>query len=368
MSGAFANNSTDFACMSVNEADPVIMLSNKVYFAASLFFTAVGLAGNSLSVTVFSSAPMRKVSSNVYLLTLAVSDALYLISVFLTKTLATLRCWYFVESAIDLMNRSSVACVLLQYITDLFSDFSTCLILAFTVERYVAVYLPTKFKYVCTVSRARLTCSAILVLVAIFIAPYHVMYVGLLEKFNVCAVDLEHEATFTILYAVESFLFRILPITVIAILNVFIIFRVWKIKQKRNRLMTGKIEDQPHQQQQQQHHHEDSSLQLTIMLILVSTTYIVLDIPVLAHFVILKLTLSHVVDISHQSIVVSQNCTRMLFIAGYAVNFFLYTVSGTVFRQQLVSLLTVCCRRKQSHTRRDMDGLGDKMSPLIEKG
>lgn len=366
MAAAFANNTTDYACMSVNESDPAIMLSNKILFAASLFFTAVGLAGNSLSVTVFSSAPMRKVSSNVYLLTLAVSDALYLISVFLMKTLVTLRCWYFVESAIDLMNRSSVACVLLQYITDLFSDFSTCLILAFTVERYIAVYLPTKFKYLCTVSRARLTCSAILVVVAIFIAPYHVMYVGILENFNVCAVFFEHEARFTILYAVESFLFRILPITVIAILNVFIIFRVSKIKQKRNRMMTGKS-DAHSQLQQQHHHHEDSSLQLTIMLILVSTTYIVLDIPVLAHFVILKLTLSEIVNISHKSIVVSQNCTRILFIAGYAVNFFLYTVSGKVFRQQLVSLLTVCCRRKQSHTRRETDALGDKMSPLIEK-
>jgi len=81
-----------------------------------------------------------------YLLTLAASDSCYLVSVFLSKTLTTLRCWYFVKSAFDIVNRSDISCVLLQYLSDLFSNNSTCVILAFTVERAIAVFTPMRYK------------------------------------------------------------------------------------------------------------------------------------------------------------------------------------------------------------------------------
>ena len=71
-----------------------------------------------------------------------------LYSVFLTKVLTTLRCLYFPGRRFDVANHSSVWCKLLQYLSDLFADYSTCLILAFTVERCIAAYLPTQFKRV----------------------------------------------------------------------------------------------------------------------------------------------------------------------------------------------------------------------------
>ena len=68
--------------------------------------------------------------------------------VFLAKDLTLMRCLHFPESRFDIVNRSSFWCKLLQYLTDLFSDFSGCLILAFTVERCIAAYMPTQFKRV----------------------------------------------------------------------------------------------------------------------------------------------------------------------------------------------------------------------------
>lgn len=94
---------------------------------------------------------------SLYLLTLAASDSFYLVSVFLSKTLTTLRCWYFIESALDIVNRSNVSCVLLQYLCDLFSNNSTCVILAFTVERAVAVFRPMRYKELCTVCSCSVT-------------------------------------------------------------------------------------------------------------------------------------------------------------------------------------------------------------------
>ena len=62
-----------------------VVTSLSVYVIASLTFTLIGLVGNALSVLVFSSREMLPFSSNVYLLTLAVSDSLYLLSVLLSK-------------------------------------------------------------------------------------------------------------------------------------------------------------------------------------------------------------------------------------------------------------------------------------------
>ena len=214
----------DVVCQS--ELEPAAMTSHQIYLYVSMLFIGVGLIGNSLNVAVFSSKPMRKSSSNVYLLVLALSDSLYLVGVFFTKILTTLRCMYFTDSSIDIVNRSDFLCKFLQYVLDFFSDFSTCLILAFTVERYVAVYAPIRFKQSCTVRRARLISAAIFGVITLLITPYHVMFMGLYRDYDVCIVLLAHEATFTILYVVEALLFRVVPVFVIAVLNVFIIVKV----------------------------------------------------------------------------------------------------------------------------------------------
>jgi len=69
---------SDQACYLLNSTASV-QLSYNSYLGATLVFVIVGLVGNTLSVLVFSSAPMRSFSSNVYLLTLAISDSIYLI-------------------------------------------------------------------------------------------------------------------------------------------------------------------------------------------------------------------------------------------------------------------------------------------------
>jgi len=72
---------SDQACYLLNSTSSgsAVTLSYNVFLGATLVFVVVGLVGNALSVLVFSSAPMRSFSSNVYLLTLAVSDSFYLI-------------------------------------------------------------------------------------------------------------------------------------------------------------------------------------------------------------------------------------------------------------------------------------------------
>ena len=241
---------------------------------------------------VFSSREMRTVSSNVYLLLLALSDSLYLLSVFLTNTLTTIRCLYFHDSAPTIFNRSSFLCKLLQHCMDMFSDYSTCLILAFTVERYIAIYMPIRFKFMCSVRRARIACVTIFVVICVSIAPYHFMYMGLIDDFDVCTVLQDYQTEFTALYIVESLLFRVIPVFIIALLNGMIIERVATLrrrKRRRNASTTKASQNNGQNNGKQRSRKADRSMQLTIILVLVSTSYIIVFIPVLVQFVLWSL-------------------------------------------------------------------------------
>lgn len=184
----------DASCYAVSSDDERVMTSIRVFFAASLTLVVSGLIGNTLSVLVFSSTEMRQLSSNVYLLALAVSDSVYLVSVLVGRLLTAARCWFFPHAPIDLVNHSQFFCVAQQYLSDLFADYSTCLILAFTVERGLAVFYPVAFKQKCTVARARVVCASMFAVIAICIAPYHLIMIGLYADYNVCAIVKRHEA------------------------------------------------------------------------------------------------------------------------------------------------------------------------------
>ena len=92
--------------------------------------------------------------------------------------------------------------------------------------------------------------------------------------------------------------------------------------------------------------HDDRSLQLTIMLILVSSTYIIVYLPVLCIFVLEKLERAEMVHLNESHLAVAYNYTKLLYVVGFAINFFLYTVSGRVFREQLELIL---CEKRIRH-------------------
>jgi len=358
------NNSTnisdihmyDASCQSTGNNDPAVMLSIRINFVAILTFIVIGLVGNTLSMLVFSSREMQGVSSNVYLLTLAASDSFYLISVFLSHTLTTIRCWYFIDSELDIVNRNDVSCILLQYLCDVFSNNSTCVILAFTVERAVAVFKPMRYKELCTVARARFACVLIFIVIAASIAPYHVQFMGVLVGYGVCTILWEHEAIFYVFYVVEMCIFRLVPVAIIAVINAFIIHRVTSLARTKRQWTAGAgrgsqasaaaaPKEKNHQSSQpsaRKTHAEDRNLQLTIILILVSSSYVLAYIPVLMHFVMMKMYVSATGIVSREALTIVGNYSKALYVAGFAINFFLYTVSGRVFRDQLKKIICGC--------------------------
>ena len=297
----------DMSCYGLNQTFSVDV-SYHFYFATSLFCLFIGIVGNLLSIIVFSSPAMRSSSSNVYLLAIAVSDCLYLISVFFGKTMTLIKCYFFLDYPfIDLMNQSEFFCIAFQLMLDLFADYSTSLILAVTVERFIACYYPVRFRHLCTPRRARLCCVIVLAIILVPITPYHILLMDYYASYGVCLVTRGEERLFGILYLIESAVFRIAPVLLIACFNVCIVYKIAHMANIQRRLSTasgllpsgggygdGHAPSRRASISATAYYREDRNRQITIMLLVMSSMYVVFFLPVLVHFLVsyLQVTLN----------------------------------------------------------------------------
>lgn len=112
------------------------------YYTPALVF--VGSVGNILSVIVFFKTKLRKLSSSYYLAALGISDTCFLVGAFVS--------WLNYIN-INIYNKNYY-CQFFTYISGLCSFLSVWFVVAFTVERFIAVLYPLKRQTMCTVKRA----------------------------------------------------------------------------------------------------------------------------------------------------------------------------------------------------------------------
>lgn len=120
------------------------------------FITLAGTIGNVLSVLVFVRTKLRKLSSSYYLAALSISDTVYLFCNLMQWT-NTLN--------INIYNRNG-PCQVFTFVSSMCTALSAWLVVAFTVERFIAVRYPLKRQTMCTVRRAK---SILIVLVCMSI-------------------------------------------------------------------------------------------------------------------------------------------------------------------------------------------------------
>ena len=103
----------------------------------------------------------------------------------------------------------------------------------------------------------------------------------------------------------------------------------------------------------------DVEQQLTVMLVAVATTFIVLRLPY---------TVSYYVDQESDAIgvYVAKKVFEIFFVTNYAINFFLYCLSGSAFRNQLILVFRCSAGKKQSS--RYGTSMQTKTTSIINRG
>ena len=317
---------TDYSCYGYYDTSSIIF-SSKLFLFTSVAFVIMGIIGNFINVIVMSQY-LRKYSSSVYIFVLAISDSAYLISVFLVDLLEPLKCYYFNETRIDFVNHNNFACKLFPYLQDLSSDYSSMIILCFSIERFIAVCKPIKVKIICRIKTVKFLCILLLLVISASTAPYKFMMIG--SYYHSCGIDLDYSVTTVlVIYIVELTVYKIVSGFMIVICNVLIIYQM---------IRKSGIEARGR---------KESSKHVTIILILISASYIVLYLPLLIHFILTRLAHNDVISISYETLRVAGNCTGFLYICAFSINFYLYSVGSKLFRQQLRETWDIV-RRKMS--------------------
>lgn len=129
------------------------------YYIPTLVFT--GTIGNILSVLVFFKTKLRKLSSSHYLAALGFSDTLFLLIVLVN--------WLNV-AGVTLSNQHFF-CETLIYMSGVCSFLSVWFVVAFTVERFIAVLYPLKRQTMCTVRRAKIVLCGLTIIGALESSP-----------------------------------------------------------------------------------------------------------------------------------------------------------------------------------------------------
>ncbi|ESN91460.1 hypothetical protein HELRODRAFT_189698 [Helobdella robusta] len=137
-----AHNSNDISHASYDEPT-ASYINTFILTYIPLIIYIVGVLGNSLSLSVLVRKRMRRVSTYTYLSVLSVVDTLVL-------TMGLLQLWIGERSNLGwLRDQSNVACKTLNVFSYSMSDLSVWLIIAVTVERFIAVCHPLRAASMC---------------------------------------------------------------------------------------------------------------------------------------------------------------------------------------------------------------------------
>ncbi|XP_065207229.1 uncharacterized protein LOC135836364 isoform X2 [Planococcus citri] len=169
-----------------------------------------GIIGNLLSYLVFLNTYLKMRSSSYYLAALSAADFGFLSSITLV--------WINDNLGIPVFNQDGW-CQLMIYISSNCSFLSVWLIVAFTVERFIAVQYPLHRPRVCTISRAKCIVS-ILVSVSLITHSYTFFTAGV-EGDNCDLRETYHELM-GVINIVDTLVTLIIPVGLIIIMNAMI--------------------------------------------------------------------------------------------------------------------------------------------------
>jgi hypothetical protein len=215
--------------------------TRKINIFSVLIILVIGLIGNCLTILVFSQRRFRTNSSNIYLFSLAIVDALFLSLHVIEDTVRTYNDVYpinntnetsffdFLSNLKNVTDKFLLSCSLINYFRYVIRFISAFIIVAFTLQRLRLVYFPLSNSFK-TKQSAWKTVSIITIMA--LISNSWVPFMFEIEKQH-CDVKINHRKVYFLLTSVYIGMIMLLPILTIIISNTLILNKTNKEEKKR---------------------------------------------------------------------------------------------------------------------------------------
>ncbi|KAH3830875.1 hypothetical protein DPMN_104131 [Dreissena polymorpha] len=295
----------------------------------------LGNAGNILVVIVLTRKRARRSSTSVFLSALAFSDLLALDT-------GLLRQWIKYTFADDIrIDHSVFGCRVHWYVVYIVTQYSSWILTCVTTERVVSTWFPHQRKKVCNVTLSIIIAIVILVALCILNSHYLIGYGDMHtttgnETVVAKCVPTTPEYDRFISYAwawIDLAVYYLIPMLFLLIGNSLIIFKVLQSRRKfRSRSTVA-----PNAQGVQARANPVSSLTMSLML--VNVVFMVCITPIVVYPIGEPFWKVNASDEKLANMFLIDAIANLLMYVNHSINFALYFLSGTVFRNDVKRLL-----------------------------
>ena len=282
----------------------------------SLVLSMVGLLANTLVIVVIVGGSLRHSVFMTLLIVLAVADNLVLLSTDLLQP----------GVFGHIFGQALLPCRVLLYIVQSSGTMSSWMIVLISIERFMAISYPLKVHIYFSMKRSCILILCLGVLICV-VKVYRFFFASIAMSYDlpICMITRPNERSNIFFSILDGLLYCLIPFCLISILNVMIVKKLKSIKAFRAR-------SQVHSQSST---HRDRSL--VPMMLALSLVFAVTTFPVN----VLLIT-SLILEDNAYELNKSYNWVFVLTIGlanlNHIVNFFLYCITGSVFRNAFLSL------------------------------
>lgn len=322
----------------------------KLYVSPILLI--LGTFGNIFSFIILAKN-MLKVSTYSYLAVLAIMDMLVLY-------IGLLRMWIG-QFTVDIQDTANWLCKAVNFLGYVSSDSSVWLIIAVTIERFIAVCFPLRAPRMCNTQRARIV--IVLVIFYMCLVNGHIIWTVELQYIyhngsyvSKCEASADHKLLVKEIWPwVDAAIYSFVPFVIITILNILIIRQVLDARKQRNELqqltVTSKVNGIVYKTQAKRHC--EGSKKLTCMLLAVSFTFLLTTLPMNMLQIVSAFSGpkedefgSQEYALRYAKFTLARTVVELLMYVNHTVNFFLYCATGRKFRRQFRVMVCLCCQGK----------------------
>ncbi|CAF0934926.1 unnamed protein product [Rotaria sordida] len=310
-----------------------------VYKYICLTIFVIGVIGNLLSVLVFSRASLRHRSCAIYFLALAITDIASLFASFIDTVLPS-------YNNVSLTMKYLFICKLNPLMVYFTTDLSNFLLAVASIDRAVSIQCPLKSKQFC---RARIAIYIILIMsFAFLIINGHIFWGFEIvdeQSQRICSPSktkfvyynepnsLTYDRFYAIFDSLDMLFAVLIPFIVMLICNIIILIRVITSRRSIATVLSTTV-----QSKKLRKRHEKER-QLTVMLLGSAAAFLVFTLPTEINDTVRAFRPSNLSQPQGAMALMTA-----VFIAmeqlNHAIHFYIYTLTGRVFRNELVQLFT----------------------------